>query len=80
MNNKFVRITLAAALVSSAVSATSVMAAEVKIGVVLPLSGPLSGYGQPSQKGVELVNSMEPTLKNGDTIKLVIIDDKSDKV
>ncbi|WP_425490548.1 ABC transporter substrate-binding protein [Brenneria izadpanahii] len=56
------------------------MAAEVKIGVVLPLSGALSGYGQPSQKGVELVNSMESTLKNGDTVKLVIIDDKSDKV
>ncbi|WP_434064618.1 ABC transporter substrate-binding protein [Symbiopectobacterium purcellii] len=60
--------------------AANVMAEEIKIGVVLPLSDPLSGYGQPSQKGVELVNSMEPTLKNGDTVKLIIIDDKSDKV
>lgn len=56
------------------------MAEEIKIGVVLPLSGPLSGYGQPSQKGVELVKGMEPTLKNGDTVKLIINDDKSDKV
>ncbi|CPR16956.1 ABC transporter substrate-binding protein [Brenneria goodwinii] len=80
MNNKIVRITVAAAFVSSVICAGNAMAAEVKIGVVLPLSGALSGYGQPSQKGVELVNSMEPTLKNGDTIKLIIIDDKSDKV
>ncbi|QTF07080.1 ABC transporter substrate-binding protein [Brenneria izadpanahii] len=80
MNNKIVRITVAAAFVSSVICAGNAMAAEVKIGVVLPLSGALSGYGQPSQKGVELVNSMESTLKNGDTVKLVIIDDKSDKV
>ncbi|MFC3396699.1 ABC transporter substrate-binding protein [Brenneria rubrifaciens] len=80
MNNKFVKLSLAAAWVSSVICANSALAAEVKIGVVLPLSGPLSGFGQPSQKGVELINSMEPTLKNGDTIKLVIIDDKSDKV
>ncbi|EHD20099.1 MULTISPECIES: ABC transporter substrate-binding protein [Brenneria] len=80
MNNNFVRITVAAAFVSSVLCANSALAAEVKIGVVLPLSGPLSGFGQPSQKGVELINSLEPTLKNGDTIKLVIIDDKSDKV
>ncbi|WP_205680289.1 ABC transporter substrate-binding protein [Brenneria alni] len=73
-------MTVAAALVSSVIGAGNAVAAEVKIGVVLPLSGPLSGFGQPSQKGVELINSMEPTLKNGDTIKLVIIDDKSDKV
>ncbi|MBJ7222829.1 MULTISPECIES: ABC transporter substrate-binding protein [unclassified Brenneria] len=80
MNNNFVRVTVAAAFVSSVICANSALAAEVKIGVVLPLSGALSGYGQPSQKGVELINSLEPTLKNGDTIKLVIIDDKSDKV
>ncbi len=80
MNHKLVKLTVAAALVSSVMGAANVMAEEIKIGVVLPLSGPLSGYGQPSQKGVELVNSMEPKLKNGDTIKLIIIDDKSDKV
>lgn len=70
MNHKLVKLTVAAALVSSVMGAANVMAEEIKIGVVLPLSGPLSGYGQPSQKGVELVNSMEPTLKNGDTVKL----------
>ncbi|MCW2476067.1 MULTISPECIES: ABC transporter substrate-binding protein [unclassified Symbiopectobacterium] len=80
MNHKLVKLTVAAALVSSVMGAANVMAEEIKIGVVLPLSGPLSGYGQPSQKGVELVNSMEPKLKNGDTIKLIVIDDKSDKV
>lgn len=80
MNHKLVKLTVAAALISSVMVAPHALAEEIKIGVVLPLSGPLSGYGQPSQKGVELVNSMEPTLKNGDTIKLIIIDDKSDKV
>lgn len=81
MNHKLIKMAVTAAWVSSVMGAAgSVMAEEIKIGVVLPLSGPLSGYGQPSQKGVELVNGMESTLKNGDTIKLIIIDDKSDKV
>lgn len=80
MKRRVFYTTIAAVCASSALAAANVMADEVKIGVVLPLSGALSGYGQPSQKGVTLINSMEPTLANGDTVKLIIIDDKSDKV
>ncbi|OSM97690.1 branched-chain amino acid ABC transporter substrate-binding protein [Lonsdalea populi] len=80
MKRRVFKTTIAAVCVSSALAAANVMADEVKIGVVLPLSGALSGYGQPSQKGVDLINAMEPKLANGDTVKLVIIDDKSDKV
>nr|VXZ88159.1 Uncharacterised protein [Klebsiella pneumoniae] len=46
----------------------------------ITLSGALSGYGQPSQKGLDIIQAITPTLKNGDTIKLIVIDDKSDKV
>lgn len=80
MKRRVFKTTIAAVCVSSALAAANVMADEVKIGVVLPLSGALSGYGQPSQKGVDLINAMEPKLANGDTVKLIIIDDKSDKV
>lgn len=69
-----------ATLVAALVGASSAQAAEIKIGVVLPLSGALSGYGQPSQKGLDIIQAITPTLKNGDTIKLIVIDDKSDKV
>ena len=79
--NKFSgKASLMATLVAAWVGASSAQAAEIKIGVVLPLSGALSGYGQPSQKGLDIIQSITPTLKNGDTVKLIVIDDKSDKV
>lgn len=74
------KVSLMAVLISGLAGAHSALAEEIKIGVVLPLSGALSGYGQPSQKGLDLIQSITPTLKNGDTIKLIVIDDKSDKV
>lgn len=70
------KASLMATLVAALVGASSAQAAEIKIGVVLPLSG----YGQPSQKGLDIIQAITPTLKNGDTIKLIVIDDKSDKV
>ena len=74
------KASLMATRVAALVGASSAQAAEIKIGVVLPLSGALSGYGQPSQKGLDIIQAIAPTLKNGDTIKLIVIDDKSDKV
>lgn len=74
------KASLMATLVAALVGASSAQAAEIKIGVVLPLSGALSGYGKPSQKGLDIIQAITPTLKNGDTIKLIVIDDKSDKV
>ncbi len=55
-------------------------AKEVKIGVVMPMSGPIGGYGQSANKGVELAHELQPTLKNGDKIKVILYDNKSDKI
>ena len=55
-------------------------AKEIKIGVVMPMSGPIGGYGQSANKGIELANELTPKLNNGDTIKLILVDNKSDKV
>ena len=68
------------AILSVGVLFSSVYAKEVKIGVVMPMSGPIGAYGQSAYKGVELANEMEPTLKDGSKIKLILLDNKSDKI
>jgi len=55
-------------------------AKEIKIGVVLPMSGPLGGYGQATYKGIKLMNKLAPKLKNGDNVKIVLLDNKSGKI
>ena len=65
---------------SAAVLATLSFAKEIKIGVTMAMSGPYAAYGQPIYEGIELSNSLQPTLKNGDTIKLILTDTKGDKV
>jgi branched-chain amino acid transport system substrate-binding protein len=55
-------------------------AKEVKIGIVMPMSGPIGGFGQHAMKGMNLAHSLQPKLKNGDTIKLILLDNKSDKI
>ena len=65
---------------ASALTCSVVMAKEIKIGAVMPMSGPLAAYGQVTNLGVELANKIQPTLKNGDTIKIVLLDNKGDKV
>lgn len=61
-------------------SASFSMAKEVKIGVVLPVTGAIAAYGQVAWSGIELANELEPKLKNGDTVKLVLVDNKGDRV
>ncbi len=73
--NKVLSIAAAAALMSGVV-----MAKEVKIGVVLPLTGPIAAFGQTSKGGLDIAYEQNSKLKNGDTIKLVILDDRGDKV
>ena len=55
-------------------------AKEVKIGLVLPLTGSIAAYGQDVLAGIELANKLDSKLKNGDTVKLVIADTKGDKI
>ncbi|ACZ12507.1 ABC transporter substrate-binding protein [Sulfurospirillum deleyianum] len=70
---------LAVATIASCVVSAS-LAKEISLGVVLPMSGSLAAYGQISYEGVEFAHSLNPTLKNGDTIKLVLVDSKGDKI
>jgi len=74
MRKLAVMATLVALLASVAV------AKEIKVGAIMPMSGPLAAYGQVTWEGIELANELQPTLKNGDTIKLVLVDNKGDKV
>ena len=60
--------------------ATFALAKEINVGVIMPMSGSLAGYGQTAYEGIELAQSLQPKLKNGDSIKLVLVDDKGDKV
>ena len=65
---------------SVALMSTIALAKEVKVGVVMAMSGPLAAYGQTAYEGIEFANKLQPTLKNGDTVKLVLVDNKGDKV
>lgn len=69
-----------ALVLASALSCTLLGAKEVKVGVIMPMSGPIGGFGQSAMEGLEVMNEMAPKLKNGDTVKLVLIDNKSDKI
>jgi branched-chain amino acid transport system substrate-binding protein len=67
-------------LVSFICSSSLLLAKEVKIGVIMPMSGPIGGFGQSAVEGLNLMHELTPKLKNGDDIKLLLIDNKSDKI
>ncbi|PID47158.1 MAG: branched-chain amino acid ABC transporter substrate-binding protein [Proteobacteria bacterium] len=67
-------------LSATALLGTISFAKEIKIGAVMPMTGPLAAYGQTCYSGIELANKLQPKLKNGDTIKIVLVDNKGDKV
>ncbi len=67
---------VAAAALMSGIS----FAKEVKIGVVLPLTGGVAAFGETSKKGLEVAHEQNSKLSNGDSVKLIIVDDRSDKV
>ena len=64
----------------SVLAAGALMAGEVKVGILQPLTGPISNFGQNTLKGIKLVHEKYNKLPNGDTIKLVIVDNQFDKV
>jgi branched-chain amino acid transport system substrate-binding protein len=72
---KFTSIVAAMAIVGG-----MAYAKEVKIGVVLPLTGGIAAFGETSKRGLDLANEQNNKLSNGDTVKLVYVDDRSDKV
>lgn len=65
---------------SVALVASMSYAKEVKIGVVLPMTGPLAAFGQTSSDGLKIAHEQNHTLKNGDTVKIIVLDDRGDKV
>ena len=65
---------------ASSLTCSVVMAKEINIGAVMPMSGSVAAYGQVTNLGVELAHKLQPTLKNGDTIKIILLDNKGDKV
>ena len=72
---KFTSIVAAVALLGG-----MAYAKEVKIGVVLPLTGNIAAFGQTSKAGLDIAAAQKSKLSNGDTVKLVVVDDRGDKV
>ena len=52
---------------------------EIRIGVCLPMTGQVAAFGQMEWAGVQVANKMAPTAL-GRTVKLFLVDEKSDKI
>jgi branched-chain amino acid transport system substrate-binding protein len=68
------------ALGLSALVASVLMAKDIKVGILQPLTGPIASFGQKTLDGIKLVHEKYNKLPNGDTIKLVVVDNQFDKV
>ncbi len=51
----------------------------VKIGVIFPMTGPFAAYGQMANESLKLAQELRPTVL-GKPVKLILLDNKSDKV
>lgn len=52
---------------------------EIKIGVLLPITGPAAPYGQAAWQGIKLALEHQPTVL-GRKVKVVLADNRSDKI
>lgn len=73
MNRKLRLIAFAAAVAATFAAA----AADLKVGVVTSLSGPISALGIPYQKGVQAAQAYKPMI-GGRKVQLIVLDDASD--
>ncbi|WP_022671057.1 ABC transporter substrate-binding protein [Hippea alviniae] len=71
---------LVAVLVAVSFLASASLAKEIKVGVVWPMTGLIAAFGQSAWKGAKLAQSMEPTVKGGCKIHLILLDNKGMKV
>ncbi|WP_104721720.1 ABC transporter substrate-binding protein [Helicobacter mesocricetorum] len=55
-------------------------AQNIKIGVILPISGAVGGFGELGKRGIDLAYATQNKTKNGDKIEIVLVDNKSDKI
>ncbi|MCI5969296.1 ABC transporter substrate-binding protein [Helicobacter sp.] len=75
MKKAMLAMSLACGMLASTLSAET-----IKIGVVLPISGAVGGFGELGKRGIDLAYKAQNTTKNGDSIELILIDNKSDKI
>ncbi|MBC7332624.1 MAG: ABC transporter substrate-binding protein [Synergistetes bacterium] len=52
---------------------------KIRIGVVMPMTGPVAAYGQMEWAGIQVAKELVPTVL-GKEIELVLVDSKGDKV
>ncbi|MCB2189244.1 MAG: ABC transporter substrate-binding protein [Deltaproteobacteria bacterium] len=69
----------ATALLSCLGSGPAQAADELPLGVILPMTGPAAAYGQMAWRGIELAREIQPEVL-GRKVKLILLDNKSDKV
>jgi branched-chain amino acid transport system substrate-binding protein len=70
-------IRIAAATAFGACLAANALAADLKVGFITSLSGPVSGLGIPYNKGIQVAAAMRPLIA-GRKVQLIVLDDASD--
>jgi branched-chain amino acid transport system substrate-binding protein len=65
------------ALAAVALAASQVLAADLKIGFISSLSGPVAALGIPYEKGIRAAIAEHPTIA-GRKVELIVLDDASD--
>jgi branched-chain amino acid transport system substrate-binding protein len=73
--NAFVRFAVGAAL--AVASTAAVLAADLKLGLSVSLSGPNASLGVPYSKGMQAAIAYKPEI-NGRKVQLIVLDDGSD--
>jgi len=71
------KITRLLGLTAIAFAATQAFAADIKVGVISSLSGPVSALGIPYEKGIRAALAEHPMLA-GHKVDLIVLDDASD--
>ena len=69
------KIRLAGLALATAVSGSAIAADPIKIGLVLPMSGPFAAYGKQIQNGVKLYLSTHGGAVGGRQVELFLKDD-----
>jgi branched-chain amino acid transport system substrate-binding protein len=67
----------AAAAVATASLSFGALAADLKVGVITSLSGPVAALGVPYQKGIQAAQAYMPTIA-GRKVQVIVLDDASD--
>jgi branched-chain amino acid transport system substrate-binding protein len=65
------------ATVAAALSLGAAAGADLKVGVITSLSGPVSALGVPYQKGIQAAQLHQPTIA-GRKVQVIVLDDASD--